>query len=147
MTPAEIVAALVRHGTRIAVEGERVRLVFNGNAPPDDLVRAAREAKAALREIVAAVSPKRTGAPYIAPLPEHVAKGLSRLQASSPLWNVCLRPVDHHRRHGSPHSPAMGRQSPVPGLAVRAATLSSTSTLKTSPRQSYRAPGATGCNP
>jgi hypothetical protein len=84
MTPAEIVAALVRHGTRIAVEGERVRLVFNGNAPPDDLVRAAREAKAALREIVAAVSPKRTGAPYIAPLPEHVAKGLSRLQASSP---------------------------------------------------------------
>jgi hypothetical protein len=52
MTPAEIVTALVRHGTRIAVEGERVRLVFNGSAPPDDLIRAAREAKAALREIV-----------------------------------------------------------------------------------------------
>jgi hypothetical protein len=52
MTPAEIVTALVRHGTRIAVEGERVRLVFNGNAPPDDLVQAAREAKAALREMV-----------------------------------------------------------------------------------------------
>jgi hypothetical protein len=52
MTPAEIVTALVRHGTRIAVEGERVRLVFNGNAPPDDLVQAAREAKAALREMI-----------------------------------------------------------------------------------------------
>lgn len=52
MTPAEIATALVRHGTRIAVDGERVRLVFNGSAPPDDLIRAAREAKAALRQIV-----------------------------------------------------------------------------------------------
>jgi hypothetical protein len=58
MTPAEIVTALVRHGTRIAVEGERVRLVFNGSAPPDDLIRAAREAKAALREIVESEAPR-----------------------------------------------------------------------------------------
>jgi hypothetical protein len=58
MTPAEIVTALVRHGTRIAVEGERVRLVFNGSAPPDDLIRAAREAKAALREIVESGAPR-----------------------------------------------------------------------------------------
>jgi hypothetical protein len=58
MTPAEIVTALVRHGTRIAVEGERVRLVFNGSAPPDDLIRAAREAKAALREIVENGAPR-----------------------------------------------------------------------------------------
>jgi hypothetical protein len=52
MTPADIVTALARHGTRIAVEGERVRLIFNGRAPPDDLVQAAREVKAVLREIV-----------------------------------------------------------------------------------------------
>jgi hypothetical protein len=58
MTPAEIVTALVRHGTRIAVEGERVRLVFNGSAPPDDLIRGAREAKAALREIVESGAPR-----------------------------------------------------------------------------------------
>jgi hypothetical protein len=58
MTPAEIVTALVRHGTRIAVEGERVRLVFNGSAPPEDLIRAAREAKAALREIVESGAPR-----------------------------------------------------------------------------------------
>jgi hypothetical protein len=58
MTPAEIVTALVRHGTRIAVEGERVRLVFSGSAPPDDLIRAARAAKAALREIVESEAPR-----------------------------------------------------------------------------------------
>jgi hypothetical protein len=90
MTPAEIVTALVRHGTRIAVEGERVRLVFHGCGPPDDLIRVAREAKAALREIIAAPSPKPAGAPDIAPLPEHLAKGLARLQASPPLWTVPL---------------------------------------------------------
>jgi hypothetical protein len=88
MTSAEIVTALVRHGTRIAVEGERVLLVFHGCRPPDDLIRAAREAKAALREIIAAPSPKPAGAPDIAPLPEHVAKGLARLQVSPPLWDV-----------------------------------------------------------
>jgi phage N-6-adenine-methyltransferase len=82
MTPAEIVTALVRHGTRIAVDGERVRLVFNGNTPPDDLVRAARNAKAALREIIAAAAPKRAGAPDIPPLPEHVANSLMRLHDS-----------------------------------------------------------------
>jgi hypothetical protein len=59
MTPAEIVTALVRHGTRIAVDGQRVRLVFNGNAPPDDLIRAAREAKAALREIAESGPPRQ----------------------------------------------------------------------------------------
>jgi hypothetical protein len=58
MTRAEIVTAHVRHGTRIAIEGERVRLVFNGSAPPDDLIRAAREAKAALREIVESGAPR-----------------------------------------------------------------------------------------
>jgi hypothetical protein len=58
MTPDDIVTALVRHGARIAVEGERVRLVFNGSPPPDDLIRAAREAKAALREIVASGAPR-----------------------------------------------------------------------------------------
>jgi hypothetical protein len=52
VTPAEIVTALERHGTRIAVEGERVRLVFNGNAPPDNLVQAARGAKAALQAMI-----------------------------------------------------------------------------------------------
>jgi hypothetical protein len=61
MTPAEIPTALVRQGTRIAVEGERVRLVFNGSAPPDDLIRAARELKAALREIVESGGPSRMG--------------------------------------------------------------------------------------
>ena len=76
MTPAEIVTALVRHGTRIAVEGERVRLVFNGNAPPDDLVRAAREAKAALREIV------ENGAP------RDWAKALTRLDPARPPADV-----------------------------------------------------------
>jgi hypothetical protein len=58
MTPAEIVTALVRHGTRIAVDGERVRLVFNGSAPPEDLIRAALEAKAALRQIVESGVPR-----------------------------------------------------------------------------------------
>jgi hypothetical protein len=62
MTPAEIVTALVRHGTRIAVEGERVRLVFHGCGPPDDLIRAAREAKAALREIVESGAPREWAA-------------------------------------------------------------------------------------
>jgi hypothetical protein len=43
MTPAEIVAALDRLGARIAVDGDRLRLVFPpGSPPPDELVRAAR---------------------------------------------------------------------------------------------------------
>jgi len=55
VTPTEIIAALARHGTKIVVDGERVRLISDlGNAPPAELVNAAREAKAALRQIVAA---------------------------------------------------------------------------------------------
>jgi hypothetical protein len=52
MKPAEIVGALARHGAKIAVDGERVRLVFKpGEAPPEHLIRAAREHKGELRDI------------------------------------------------------------------------------------------------
>jgi biotin operon repressor len=53
VSPTEILAALARHGTRVMVDGERVRLIHDlGNAPPAELVNAAREAKAALRQLL-----------------------------------------------------------------------------------------------
>jgi hypothetical protein len=53
LTPTEILAALARHGTRVVVDGERVRLIHDlGNAPPVELVNAAREAKPALRHLL-----------------------------------------------------------------------------------------------
>jgi hypothetical protein len=55
MTPDDIVAALARHGTRIAIDEGRVCLIFGAdNAPPDDLIQAAGEATAALWEIAEA---------------------------------------------------------------------------------------------
>jgi hypothetical protein len=58
MTAAQILAALADHGVRIVVDGDRVRLIFrDDNAPPDELIEAARGAKAALREIVLGAEP------------------------------------------------------------------------------------------
>jgi hypothetical protein len=112
MTPAEIVTALGKHDTHIAVEGERVRLVSDGKAPPEHLVRAAREAKAALREIVGMSSPKPAGAPDVPPLPEHVANGLMRLQVLPPLWDVSRSLA----RRGGPKSPKLSTEAPSSGI-------------------------------
>jgi hypothetical protein len=96
MTPADIVTALARHGTRIAVGGERVQLIFNGRAPPDDLVRAAREVKAALREIeiVRAMTSRAVGGDteeeradvieYDGGAPRAWAEALARLDSARP---------------------------------------------------------------
>jgi hypothetical protein len=72
VTPTEIIAALARHGTRVAVDGDRVRLIHDlGNPPPTDLVDAAREVKAALRQIIVApeVRPNPPAGPEYLPEP------------------------------------------------------------------------------
>jgi hypothetical protein len=56
MSAATLIADLERHGTRVAVAGERVRLVHPaGRPPPAALIRAAREAKSELREALTAI--------------------------------------------------------------------------------------------
>ena len=56
MIAATLIADLAQHGTRLAVMGERVRLIHPaGRPPPGALVQAAREAKNALREALTAI--------------------------------------------------------------------------------------------
>jgi hypothetical protein len=77
MNAAEIVAALEQHGARVAVKGEKVRLIFQANKTlPDGLVRAARLEKEALRVFVN--TPET--------LPAYIGRGLDRLAKSPPLW-------------------------------------------------------------
>jgi hypothetical protein len=87
LTPAEIVTALARHGTRVAVVGESVRLVFNaGSAPPCELIHAAREAKAALREIAGKHPCLAPDAASVAPCA--FVKGLATLSPGRPPGGV-----------------------------------------------------------
>lgn len=81
MSPAEVISALAAHDARVAVEGDRVRVLFKpGHPPPAELVEAAR--KDALRTM--AIGPMLLAASL--PLPDYIVAGLARLKVCGPLW-------------------------------------------------------------
>jgi hypothetical protein len=83
MSPAEVISALAAHDARVAVEGDRVRVLFKpGHPPPAELVEAARQHKDALRTM--AIGPMLLAASL--PLPDYIVAGLARLKVCGPLW-------------------------------------------------------------
>jgi hypothetical protein len=79
MKAAALVAALSSCGARVVVSGERVKLVWtDGREPPRELIAAAREAKAELRDFVSKAATTH-GKPAAEDTPSCWANGFARL--------------------------------------------------------------------
>jgi hypothetical protein len=87
MSPADIMSALAAHDARVAVEGNRVSVLYKvGHPPPAELVKAARRHKDALRKMAARAL--RDPGPSLPLLPDYIVAGLTRLNACGPLWTM-----------------------------------------------------------
>jgi hypothetical protein len=90
MNAAQILGALVKHGARVAVDGDRVRVLHpNGKKPPADLLADARAHKAELRSIVGKAFREEFAKPtapveHRANAPEDWAEGFARLNVTRP---------------------------------------------------------------